>query len=74
MVTAFNVRLRRAVRAALGASAALVIVGILATPVMAQGTAPAAVAKPAQAAIPQPAAPQAVPGFWDPRRRPERPD
>ncbi len=74
MVTAFNVRLRRAVRAALGASAALVIVGMLATPVMAQGTAPAAAAKPAQAAIPQPAAPQAVPGFWDPRRRPDRPD
>src|SRR5262249_59479663 len=35
-------------------------------------------AGPAQAqAVPKPpveAAPQAVPGFWDPRRRPERPD
>ncbi|MBR0777186.1 transporter substrate-binding domain-containing protein [Bradyrhizobium diazoefficiens] len=27
-----------------------------------------------QAGPPQAAAPQAVPGFWDPRRRPERPD
>jgi polar amino acid transport system substrate-binding protein len=36
------------------------------------GAAPAA--KPEQAAISQPAAPQAVPGFWDPRRRPDRPD
>ena len=29
---------------------------------------------PAPAAAPKAAAPQAVPGFWDPRRRPERPD
>jgi polar amino acid transport system substrate-binding protein len=31
-------------------------------------------AKPAQAGPKPGAAPQAVPGFWDPRRRPERPD
>ncbi|WP_180490266.1 transporter substrate-binding domain-containing protein, partial [Escherichia fergusonii] len=29
---------------------------------------------PSPAVIAQPAAPQAVPGFWDPRRRPDRPD
>ena len=31
------------------------------------------VAKPAPQSLPQ-AAPQSVPGFWDPRRRPDRPD
>jgi len=44
--------------------------------------APAPAAPPAAAAPSQPnqppkaaeAAPQAVPGFWDPRRRPDRPD
>ena len=35
---------------------------------------PAPQATPAPAAKPSEAAPQAVPGFWDPRRRPERPD
>ncbi|VIO73446.1 Putative ABC transporter arginine-binding protein 2 [Bradyrhizobium ivorense] len=38
---------------------------------------PAAAAPPAQTTPSKPAveaAPQAVPGFWDPRRRPERPD
>ena len=42
-------------------------------PCQAQAAPPAAVASPPAAAS-QPAAPQAVPGFWDPRRRPDRPD
>ena len=56
----------RSVLAAVGMPAALVLALTLAgSPVQAQDV----VAKPAVAA-----APQAVPGFWDPRRRPERPD
>jgi polar amino acid transport system substrate-binding protein len=53
---------------------------IEAAPVQAAPTPPApAQAGPTQSkpAVPKPgagAAPQAVPGFWDPRRRPERPD
>ena len=55
----------------------------LGTPAGAQGpTATPTTAAPARAPAPAPAAPaakqeaapQAVPGFWDPRRRPERPD
>jgi polar amino acid transport system substrate-binding protein len=48
-----------------------------ATPALAQSAPKSAAPK---AAVPQPsapaaqAAPQAVPGFWDPRRRPDRPD
>lgn len=72
MVTAFNVRLRQTAHAALGAALALTAVCMPAVQAFAQGAAPSA--KPAQTAIPQPAAPQAVPGFWDPRRRPDRPD
>ena len=72
MVTAFNVRLRQTAYAALGAALALTAVCMPAVQAFAQGAAPSA--KPAQTAIPQPAAPQAVPGFWDPRRRPDRPD
>lgn len=76
MAFSFNIRLRDSatatVAAILGLGAALIVdVG----PALAQG-APAAVTQPSapSAAIPQPSAPQAVPGFWDPRRRPERPD
>ena len=56
---------------------AVVLTVLAATPVFAQATkqppspAPAVVPPPAAA---QPADPLAVPGFWDPRRRPERPD
>ena len=75
MVPAFNVRLRSAV---LGTAWTLAIccAGLFASvePVFAQDPASSAAAKPVQAAIPQAAAPQAVPGFWDPRRRPDRPD
>jgi len=55
----------------------------LGTPAGAQAPAPGpSPAAPAKAPVPAPAAPaakqeaapQAVPGFWDPRRRPERPD
>jgi polar amino acid transport system substrate-binding protein len=56
----------RSVLTAVGMPAAIVLALTLAgSPVQAQDV----VAKPAAAA-----APQAVPGFWDPRRRPERPD
>jgi len=47
-------------------------------PVQAAPAAPAPAAPPVAAQTPAPkaaqAAPQAVPGFWDPRRRPDRPD
>ncbi|WP_407168372.1 transporter substrate-binding domain-containing protein [Bradyrhizobium sp. ORS 111] len=47
-------------------------------PVQAAPAAPAPAAPPVAAQSPAPkaaqAAPQAVPGFWDPRRRPDRPD
>ncbi|VIO80968.1 transporter substrate-binding domain-containing protein [Bradyrhizobium ivorense] len=48
-----------------------------APPPAAPAAPPAAAAPPAQTTPSKPAveaAPQAVPGFWDPRRRPERPD
>lgn len=77
MVSSFNIRLRGS---AVAAAAAVVwcMVTCIALPI---GSAFAQVAPPAApqssaspAVIPQPAAPQAVPGFWDPRRRPDRPD
>ena len=55
----------------------LLLAMALCGPVLAQGT-PKAPASPVPgmqtAPKPVEAAPQAVPGFWDPRRRPERPD
>jgi polar amino acid transport system substrate-binding protein len=51
------------------ALAAAVTVALSASPAEAQN----APAQPPKQAT-EPAAPQAVPGFWDPRRRPERPD
>lgn len=78
IVSAFNIRLGRAA----GATARLAIVwaalcfaaGV--QPVLAQGAPPSTPPRSSQpqVTIPQPAAPQAVPGFWDPRRRPDRPD
>ena len=71
---AFNDSLvRRYRRLSLGVVAALggVLLAALPTqPLQAQGAAPNAASSGAQPA----AVPQAVPGFWDPRRRPERPD
>jgi polar amino acid transport system substrate-binding protein len=56
----------RSILAAVGTSACILLALTLSgAPTQAQNV----VAKPAVAA-----APQAVPGFWDPRRRPERPD
>jgi polar amino acid transport system substrate-binding protein len=56
----------RSIPAAVGTSACILLALTLSgAPTQAQNV----VAKPAVAA-----APQAVPGFWDPRRRPERPD
>lgn len=49
---------------------ATAVTSMAALPAAAQGVTPAA----PQASAPQAAAPQAVPGFWDPRRRPDRPD
>src|SRR5205823_5109777 len=57
-------------RAVAGVLAALLVFAI---PAPAGAQAPARGPGPAPAAK-QEAAPQAVPGFWDPRRRPERPD
>jgi len=85
MVRPFNVRLRQAAIAALGVclgvclgvslGTALTLAGCaVASQATAQEASPPVPAKPAQAVISQPAAPQAVPGFWDPRRRPDRPD
>ena len=52
------------------ASAALAVAGLLLAVTLSAGPVQAqTVAKPAVEA-----APQAVPGFWDPRRRPDRPD
>ena len=73
MAFSFNKRLRSAAVATVG-WAALCTLSVM-SPTFAQGG-PSAPAKPSApaAVIPQPAAPQAVPGFWDPRRRPDRPD
>ena len=60
-----------------GWTAAAVLAMTLSGPAQAQSPpkAPAAPATPAPTVKPvTEAAPQAVPGFWDPRRRPERPD
>jgi polar amino acid transport system substrate-binding protein len=77
MVSPFNSRLRDAALAAAASVVWLAVMCVL--PVMSPAHAqrvPAATPKPptAPAVISQPAAPQAVPGFWDPRRRPDRPD
>jgi polar amino acid transport system substrate-binding protein len=59
-------------------SLACLLAATVCGPALAQGTpkAPASPVPGMQTAAPKPAeaAPQAVPGFWDPRRRPERPD
>ncbi len=74
MAFPFNIRLRDAAFATavsavwLGAAC----IGLPISLAFAQGAAPQPPSPPA--AIVQPAAPQAVPGFWDPRRRPDRPD
>src|SRR5258707_12751092 len=66
--TAPNARLFRKVRALLAIAG--LAVGVLLCCALASGIAQAQnTAKPAPEA-----APQAVPGFWDPRRRPDRPD
>src|SRR5258706_9959096 len=63
-----NVKLFRAIRAAL-AMAGLSASALLAVALLSSGSAHAQnIAKPGSEA-----APQAVPGFWDPRRRPDRP-
>ncbi len=75
-VAAFiNARSSRALRRLIAAGCAALLLGL--APARAQTSDPAA-------QVPQPvtpppatlqaAAPQAVPGFWDPRRRPDRPD
>src|SRR4030088_3428634 len=64
-----NVKLFRAIRAT-PAMAGLSAGALLAVALLSSGSAHAQnVAKPSTEA-----APQAVPGFWDPRRRPDRPD
>jgi polar amino acid transport system substrate-binding protein len=81
-LNAFLIRPGRARRRVVVALLGLLIAAVLlASPVLAQGTTPPAPQlspPPTQPAAvqpaAQPAAPQAVPGFWDPRRRPERPD
>ena len=73
MVPTFNIRLRDAafsIAASVVWCAAMSLAPAM-SPAFAQG-APQPSSPPA--VIPQPAAPQAVPGFWDPRRRPDRPD
>ena len=67
IVWTHNKRLRRCVRATGALAVLLLAVLVLATApnlAVAQNAAPAA----------QASASQAVPGFWDPRRRPDRPD
>jgi polar amino acid transport system substrate-binding protein len=59
---------RPAVRPGLFAAALAVLVGVAAAPAPARAAAPEADARAAAATA------HAVPGFWDPRRRPERPD
>ncbi len=57
-------------------SLACLLAAAFCAPALAQGgpKAPASPVPGMQAPKPAEAAPQAVPGFWDPRRRPERPD
>ncbi len=62
IIPAFNIRRRRRIAATLGVALAFAVTG---------AGVPAAAQTPA---IKMPAATQAVPGFWDPRRHPERPD
>ena len=57
-------RALRSIRAIQAVAGLLLAVALSASPVQAQ--------TPAKPAVE--AAPQAVPGFWDPRRRPDRPD
>src|SRR5271154_6202279 len=59
-----NEIMRKAARGALAGLSVLLAVTLSVGPAQAQSA-----AKPAMEA-----APQAVPGFWDPRRRPDRPD
>jgi polar amino acid transport system substrate-binding protein len=66
--TAINDRLRALLLAMTAAVAMAVTAAFAQTPVPTPATTPAA---PPVAASP---GPQAVPGFWDPRRRPDRPD
>src|ERR1700687_3290895 len=69
IVSFINERLFRAIRA-ISAITGLSVGVLLAAAPLSGGTAQAqGMAKPGSAA-----APQAVPGFWDPRRRPDRPD
>jgi len=74
----FNDRLLLAVSATAPRWLAALVVGALlsaapSAPSLAQNAPAPAAAPSAPAAMVQPG-PQAVPGFWDPRRRPERPD
>ena len=76
MVFPFNIRFRDLAVA----TASAVCISAMCVPAMspahAQGAPSATPSQPSPppAIVPQPAAPQAVPGFWDPRRRPDRPD
>ncbi|MBN8979841.1 MAG: transporter substrate-binding domain-containing protein [Rhizobiales bacterium] len=63
IVSTHNKRLRAALPATAVLRVAILMLALSPMPAAAQ-TAPA----------PQASAPQAVPGFWDPRRRPDRPD
>lgn len=70
MAFSFNIRLRCAVTAV---ASALWLAPV--APVLAQDASPSAIKPPVPPAVAsQSAAPQAVPSFWDPRRRPDRPD
>lgn len=74
-----GVETQRLIGAALALSAALALGAALAFSGPAPAAAQALAQVPAQAPAPTSAAattpgPQAVPGFWDPRRRPDRPD
>jgi polar amino acid transport system substrate-binding protein len=64
-------------RLAGGWAAAVVLAVLLSAGAASAQSAPPKLVLPGPQATPKPAtqaAPQAVPGFWDPRRRPERPD
>jgi polar amino acid transport system substrate-binding protein len=55
--------------------ASALLAGWLCVALLGTAVSPAAAQQPASAETkPKAAAPQSVPGFWDPRRRPERPD
>jgi len=75
MAFSYNIRVRRGFLATVAfATVSAWLVALAPVPVHAQTAPPAAAPSPPPVTASQPAAPQAVPGFWDPRRRPDRPD